>query len=271
MRTYIVLITLAIWIAFVTVYSYAKYWKKKASLALLLYGKNAQGREERENAARQSLMAGNKDAAKLYALTCPERFDKELPLVPFYRNNIKCVFADYYFSKQHHDWIAEDQWYFARTVYQFKEGKDNCGQYFAQTFKALHPACEITLMFMPCSTEERYYERFSSLAHFFYKFQGVHSGLNYIIFTGERECKHRTQKRDEIDESSNYVISEAVKGKKVIVVDDLLTTGQSLFSYVEHLKKSGAEVVGAIFLAKTFLLPSNTKIKWQVWKQFFLS
>lgn len=271
MKIYIILWLLILWITLTAVYSYAKYWKKKASLALLLYGKNARHRKERENAAQQALMAGNRDAAKLYALACPEKFDKELPLIPFHRNNIKCVFADYYYSKRHHDWIAEDQWNFTRTVYQFKEGKDNCSQYFAQAFKVLHPVYETTLMFMPCSTEKRYYERFSSLARFFYKSHGVHSGLSYIIFTGERECKHRALKRDEIDENSNYTISKSVKGKKVIIVDDLLTTGQSLFSYAECLKESGAEVVGAIFLAKTFLLPSDKKVKWTIWKQYFLS
>lgn len=64
-------------------YYYAQYWKRKAAYALLQYGRNAQNHEERKWAAQQALMAGHKDAAKLYALTCPEAFDKELPLVPF--------------------------------------------------------------------------------------------------------------------------------------------------------------------------------------------
>ena len=89
MKIYIILWLLILWITLTAVYSYAKYWKKKASLALLLYGKNARHRKERENAAQQALMAGNRDAAKLYALACPEKFDKELPLIPFHRNNIK--------------------------------------------------------------------------------------------------------------------------------------------------------------------------------------
>lgn len=271
MRVYAVLIVLAGWGVLAAFSAYAGYWKRKAAWALLMYGKNARWRDQREQAARQALMAGNKEAIKLYALACPEKFDKEIPLTPFYRNHIKCIFSDYYYSKRYQDWLAEDQWNFTRTVYQFKEGKDTCDQYFARAFKILHPGCELTIMFMPCSTEYRYRERFSSLARFFMKFRDVHSGLNYITFIGERECKHTAQRRDDVDESSNYTISESVKGRKVVIVDDLLTTGQSLFTYADHLEASGAEIIGAIFLAKTFLLPSDFKVKWVVWKEYLLS
>lgn len=262
---------LLIWIILTVVFAYARYWRKKAAWALFMYGKCTQSSEMRGYAARQALLAGNKEAVQLYALACPEKFDKELPLVPFYRNGIKCVFADYYYSKRYQDLISDEQWDFTRVVYQFKEGRDNCEQYFAQAFRALHPACELTVMFMPCSTEARYRERFASLDYFFLNFRGVHSGLNYIKFTGERECKHMAQKRDEIDENSNYVISTDVKEKNVIIVDDLLTTGHSLLAYVKCLESSGANVIGGIFLAKTFKVPSDFKVKWVVWKQIFCS
>lgn len=254
-----------------TLYYYAKFWKKKASLAFLLYGRSAQFREERKWAARWALIAGHKDAAKLYALACPEVLDKELPLKPFYRKKIKCVFADYYYSQKYHNWIAEDQWSFSKTVYLFKEGKDECGSYFTQAFKALDTAGEITFMFMPCSSRERYLIRFTPLAKYLLKLRDVRSGLDYITFTGTRDSKHTTMQRDKVDVSSNYIIDKAIQGKRVIIVDDLLTTGKSLTSYAEHLRRAGAEVTGAIFLAKTFMLPSDSKVKWSIWKQFFLS
>ena len=119
---------------------------------------------------------------------------------------------------------------------------------------------------MPCSTQKHYYNRFSSLAYFFLKFRGVQSGIDYISFTGERESKHTSQQRNKIEESSNYIINTNLTGKKIIIVDDLLTTGKSLSSYAKKLKDSGAEIAGAIFLAKTFLLPTNAKVKWIVWK-----
>lgn len=271
MRTYFVICVLLIWTIFTIVCVYARYWRKKAAWALLMYGRNAQFCEERQNVAKQALLAGNKDAAKLFALAGPELFDKELPLAAFYRGTIKCVFADYYFPKRYHEWISEEQWNFTRVVYQFKEGCDNCAQYFARAFRVLQPGCELTVMFMPCSTEERYRERFSSLADFLLKFRGVHSGLDNILFIGDRECKHLAEKRDEIDEGSNYIIRNDVKGKNVVIVDDLITTGDSLENYAKRLEASGAEVVGAIFLAKTFELPSERRVKWVVWKQILCS
>lgn len=255
----------------VALYLYAQYWKKKASVAFMLYGRSAQQREERKWAAHHAFMAGHQDASRLYALACPEKFDKERPLKPFYRKKIKCIFIDYYYPQRCHDWIAEEQWQFAQTVYLFKEGKDDCCSYLTRAFKKLETTSEVTIMFMPCSTFQRYYTRFSSLSQSFAQLQGVCSGFDYVIYTGERESKHTALQRDQIDESSNYLLNESVKGKKVVIVDDLLTTGSSLHSYTQKLKASGAEVIGAIFLAKTFLLPSDTKVRWTIWKYYFLS
>lgn len=271
MRIYFVVGILLIWAILLTICAYARYWKKKAAWALLMYGKRTQYSKERQHVARQALLAGNKDAAKLFAFASPEMFDKELPLFPFYRNGIKCVYVDYYYPKRYHEWIAEEQWNFTQVVYHFKEGLDNCAQSFARAFRILQPGCELTVMFMPCSTEERYHERFSSLANIFPKFRGVYSGFDYISFVGDRKCKHLVENRNDINESSNYIISDDIKGKKVVIVDDLLTTGSSLKSYADRLEGYGAEVVGAIFLAKTFMLPSDSRIKWTVWKSFLCS
>lgn len=271
MRIYFVVGILLIWVVLMTMWAYARYWRKKAAWALLMYGRNAQYCEERRKVAKQALLAGNKDGAKLFALADPELFDKELPLLPFYRNGIKCVFFNYYYPKRYQEWIAEEQWDFTRVVYQFKEGLDDCAQYFAQAFRALQPNCELTVMFMPCSTEERYRERFSLLASFFLKFRGVHSGFDSILFIGDRECKHMAEKRNEIDENSNYIIRDEVKGKNVVIVDDLLTTGSSLIAYAKRLEESGAQVVGAVFLAKTFMLPSDRKVKWVMGKEVLCS
>lgn len=267
-----VIITLITFVTLlVTFYLYAQYWKKKAAFAFMLYGRSAHQREDRKWAAHHAFMAGHQDAYQLYALACPEKFDKERPLIPFYRKKIKCIFIDYYYSQKYHDWIAEDQWQFAQTVYQFKEGKDDCSPYITQAFQKLGVTSEVTIMFMPCSTPQRYYTRFSSLSQSLAQLQGIRSGFDYVIYTGERHSKHTTLQRDKIDESSNYILSESVKGKQIVILDDLLTTGSSLYSYAQKLKASGAEVIGAVFLAKTFLLPSATTVKWTIWKQYFLS
>lgn len=267
-----VIITLLTFVTLlVAFYLYAQYWKKKAAFAFMLYGRSAQQRKDREWAAHHAFMAGHQDAFRLYALASPEKFDKERPLKPFYRKKIKCIFIDYYYPQRLHDWLAEDQWQFVQTVYQFKEGKDDCTPYLTQAFHKLGTTTEVTIMFMPCSRPQRYFTRFSSLSQSFSQLQGVRSGFDYVIYTGERESKHTALQRDQINESSNYILSESVKGKQIVILDDLFTTGSSLQSYAQKLKASGAEVIGAVFLAKTFLLPSDTKVKWTIWKRYFLS
>lgn len=100
---------------------------------------------------------------------------------------------------------------------------------------------------MSCSIQERYYTRFVSLSDFFLKFRGVRSGIDYITFTGKRESKQTALQRDKVDECSNYIISENVREKAVVMFDDLLMTEKSLYSYTKNLERSGAKVASAIF------------------------
>lgn len=154
-------------------------------------------------------------------------------------------------------------------IYYFKEGKDVCGPMFVRACRVLPPASDFTFMFMPCSSERRYYVRFSALSDYLTHCFQAESGIDFIIYTGTRESKHTSSTRSEIDSSSNYIINaEAVSGRNVIIVDDLLTTGESLKDYARNLTSAGAIVLGAVFLGKTFSLPSRHTV---FFKMFFRS
>lgn len=45
------------------------------------------------------------------------------------------------------------------------------------------------------------------------------------------------------------------KEKEVIIVDDVLTTGQSVADYKEEIERCGGKVVAAIFYGKTVTVP----------------
>ena len=62
-------------------------------------------------------------------------------------------------------------------------------------------------------------------------------------------------------------MSTELRGKRVVICDDLLTTGDSLFDYARNLERCGAEVAGAVFLARTFQMPSSSGIRWVAWKR----
>ena len=47
------------------------------------------------------------------------------------------------------------------------------------------------------------------------------------------------------------MMSNDLYGKRVVIVDDLLTSGSSLMEYAHNLERAGAKVEGAVFLART--------------------
>ncbi|WP_302260666.1 phosphoribosyltransferase [uncultured Bacteroides sp.] len=53
-------------------------------------------------------------------------------------------------------------------------------------------------------------------------------------------------------------------------MDDLFTTGSSLTGFTRNLERIGAEVIGAVFLARTFQVPSWRKVRWIVWRRHIL-
>jgi hypoxanthine-guanine phosphoribosyltransferase len=48
-----------------------------------------------------------------------------------------------------------------------------------------------------------------------------------------------------------HVDTEYFRGKKVLVIDDIYTTGQSSSAFIREMEDAGASVIGALFLAKT--------------------
>ena len=219
---------------------------------------------------RYAIIAGNPHAPLLYALTYPELFDKARPLRLFAFGEIRCVFAGYYFPQRFESWLCDDQSAFVQEVYDFKDGKDDCTEYFSQAFRILSTDRDVTAMFMPCSTSYRYYRRFSGIAGFLETHGYARSGLDLICITESRECKHTSEKRSEIN-TANYMMSNALYGKRVVIVDDLLTSGTSLLEYAHNLERAGAKVEGAVFLARTFQMPSPARVKRLVWKRHLLA
>ena len=248
---------------------YARYWRRKAAKAFLQHAVACYKKEDREELARQAIMAGSRHAGLLYALTCPERFDIVQPMRAFRFGKIRCVCAGYYFPQRYESWLRDEQADFVQDVYAFKDGEEPCEDYFSQAFKVLSVNENVTAVFMPCSTSERYYRRFAKIARYLERHGYAISGLHLIEIIRNRESKHTAAQRSSVD-TANYSMSLALQGKKVVIVDDLLTTGSSLVGFARNLERIGAEVIGAVFLARTFQVPSWTKVRWMVWKRYIL-
>ena len=52
---------------------------------------------------------------------------------------------------------------------------------------------------------------------------------------------------------------------RYIIIDDVLTTGQSVSDYKEEIERHGGKVVAAIFYGKTFSMPPMSVVRMSVW------
>ena len=76
-----------------------------------------------------------------------------------------------------------------------------------------------------------------------------------------REAKHNNAHHI-VSESFGYAAStdpEFFEGKNVILFDDLITTGATANEFAEELEAVGANVLGAMFLARTIRMNQTTK------------
>ena len=99
--------------------------------------------------------------------------------------------------------------------------------------------------------------RFACLAKALSFVDGLNPQLFSVTYLNERDSKHLSVDRDSIAASSNIAVNSDIIGKKAILVDDVITTGNSLREHIEELRLFNVEIIGAVFLAKTIQYPSS--------------
>lgn len=77
--------------------------------------------------------------------------------------------------------------------------------------------------------------------------------MKHIQILGKREALHRTANHVVQDNANYHVVfdKEFFAGRKVIIFDDLVTTGATAENFASLLQDAGAEVKGALFIAKS--------------------
>ena len=217
----------------------AGYWRKKAGEAAFAAALLADKAEDRDRHCRLAVMAGHRDACRMFCHYYPSRYKRLLD---------------------------EEQRGFCRTLYAFKEGENHGIDFFKACMAALPvdtASCHV--MFMPCSNWIKYGQRFKRLDWYITTHRKeLTSGLYDVDVHSERESLHECKGSERILER-NYNITGDIKGKRIIIVDDVFTSGQSLTDYKEEIERCGGEVVAAIFYGKTVTVPPLFLIKAHVW------
>ena len=76
--------------------AYAGFWKRRAGMAYYHAAAQASDDKERKELAMRGVLAGNKDAARLYAIMQPDEFSSRHPDKAFKRKGVRCVFHHFY-------------------------------------------------------------------------------------------------------------------------------------------------------------------------------
>lgn len=146
-------------------------------------------------------------------------------------------------------------------VWAFKDARDNAFEKVAE-MTAEHLQKEygeklrnMAFVCVPTSDKDQYSARFGEFCKKVSELSGVENGFSHIIIMQSRKAVHEHRRGKKKCEVKPQLIDFDVhyfKGKDVCVFDDVITTGKSYANFANMLEDNGANVVGGMFLGKTF-------------------
>ena len=82
---------------------------------------------------------------------------------------------------------------------------------------------------------------------------GAVNGFDRVLVSGTRRRAHVVGEYDMVTDIGKWVHvdDEFFRGRKVLVIDDICTSGRSSAAFIAAMEAAGATVTMAMFLAKT--------------------
>ena len=144
----------------------------------------------------------------------------------------------------------------------FKDGRNVYSRIFArQMARALSEIdmSNVVVVCVPASTRYSHVRRWKQFSAMLCRLTGAIDGFDRVQVSGSRRRAHITGECELATNIKHYVHIDAdfFRGKKVLVIDDIYTTGQSSTAFIAAMQAAGASVVMAMFLAKTRLFSSR--------------
>lgn len=175
----------------------------------------------------------------------------------------KCVIDGHtchYLHDYYPTWMEkkdEHQKRVSNLIFRFKEG-GHCGELVAQilALAMLHAGFEkggkdTVLIPIPASTRERQRKRFPVVCYYLSRELGIMDGYKAIWIAEDREeLKGRDKSGSEILSNLEFT-KRYIRGKHVVLLDDVLTTGANFLHLSRKMKEMGAVSVSGVFLGKT--------------------
>lgn len=140
----------------------------------------------------------------------------------------------------------------SRKILLFKDGRKSATTWAANEMaKALHPMdlTDTIIICIPASRQYTYTRHFKRFSKTLCDRCHAINGFDLIKVVG-KHCKKHICKKD--CSLANIIIDDdKLKGRKVIIIDDIVTTGQTADSFAKRIQETGADVRMVCFLAKT--------------------
>jgi phosphoribosylpyrophosphate synthetase len=141
-----------------------------------------------------------------------------------------------------------------REVFDFKDGrasvavKNGLLTEIRRTIKGNES--DWVVCFIPASTKAKTYNRFSSLALFLSRELQCDVFIDAVVNTVDTQSGCQSAKN--ANPTANFIInSDYVRGKNVILIDDVITRGVTFDHTADKLEHNGARTVIGIFVART--------------------
>jgi len=164
-----------------------------------------------------------------------------------------------YIPKAYRELATEEEKNFSEWVINFKDGQKAQLKEGAQMVISKlrqwygDKARELVCVPVPCSSMAQYRFRFSYFCVVVANTLGQANPMQHVTILGKRSAAHRNPAHT-IVKDDNYEVQvdgEFFKGKKVVIVDDIISSGRTADDFAKVLEDAGAEVKGGIFFAKT--------------------
>lgn len=163
-----------------------------------------------------------------------------------------------YVPKAYRELATEEELNFSDWVINFKDGQKAQLKEGAQmVINKLRQwygdkARELVVVPVPCSSMAQYRYRFAYFCVVVANTLGQLNPMQHVTILGKRTAAHRSPAHTVQEDNYQVQIdAEFFKGKKVVIVDDIVSSGRTADNFAKQLEDAGAEVKGGIFFAKT--------------------
>lgn len=161
-----------------------------------------------------------------------------------------------YFPKRKLHLASFDQQLVNHMILGFKDGRNVYTRWAARLIaRALvfMDLSDTVIVCIPASTRFSHVRRWKMFAELLCRRSGAINGFDRVQVCGSRKRAHVTGDHELATNIKHYVHIDAdfFRGRKVMVIDDICTTGQSSDAFIAAMQAAGATVTMAMFLAAT--------------------